>query len=121
MPRISETATSGGPTQCVACGTHEGPFWDTETDVVAYGHVYVCVGTKDRPGCIAQAAREAGYADPALAQSLNDELQKLRFENIELRAHDHAEERVAELLNEIQDFRAGQLAAAAPPGQGIDE
>jgi hypothetical protein len=48
------------PTKCVFCGDHQGPFIDAHLDLDAYGHVYVCASTLDRPGCTQQIARLDG-------------------------------------------------------------
>lgn len=48
------------PTKCALCGAHEGPFVDTEVDLVPFGHLYICASTERRAGCVRQMARKDG-------------------------------------------------------------
>ena len=73
---IREFATLS-PTQCILCGTSEPPFLDTVVDVIGYGRIYLCVGTDQKPGCLHQAARAAGCADPALRRVLETKVDDL--------------------------------------------
>lgn len=79
------------PTACAACGTHEGPFIDTEIDLPAYGHVYLCASRNDTSGCIRQMARLDGMIESVTVigtiQNLEDDLRVAREEIERERAH----------------------------------
>lgn len=52
------------PTTCRFCGTHEGPFIDTNTDDDHYGHVWICAPIeKKRAGCAGMIAIQIGFTD----------------------------------------------------------
>lgn len=70
------------PTVCFTCGTHEGPFIDTNMTPPIFGHVYICAGDENRPGCIRQMARLNGMLDPEASL----ELAELVVELAEVRA-----------------------------------
>jgi hypothetical protein len=57
------------PTRCFACGTHEGPFIDTNVDVIE-GHVYICARGDTRTGCLEQMARLDGMTNKAAADNM---------------------------------------------------
>lgn len=64
------------PTQCFACGTHEGPFIDTHVDMIE-GHVYICARNDIRAGCLEQMARLDGMVrkdvvDNQIAEALEE-------------------------------------------------
>lgn len=76
---IVEHAQSS-PTACVRCATSTGPFLDLGTEVLGYGHLYLCLGSDENPGCLPQAARKAGYADPSFRATLEEENRVLRVD-----------------------------------------
>ena len=82
------------PTKCAFCGSHGGPFIDTHTEYHGYGHVYICAGSIETPGCVVQMARMVGCLDAAQAA--------------EVAVH------TAELLDEIErlEIRLAQVAAS---------
>lgn len=80
---IVEHAQSS-PTACVRCTTSTGPFLDLGVEVLGYGHLYLCLGNDENPGCLPQAARKAGYADPSFRGTLEEENRVLRVDNATL-------------------------------------
>lgn len=62
------------PTACVFCGRSEGQFINTNLQLHAYGHLWICVGDDDRPGCITQAARLTGMLDATIVEQLRTDL-----------------------------------------------
>jgi hypothetical protein len=72
------------PTSCVACGTHQGPFLDFDLTIFNMatssggvdvdGALYLCVGSRETPGCLIQWARKSelmidvGFYEDALLE-----------------------------------------------------
>ena len=77
--KIVSSATFS-PTHCFACLTHGGPFVDTEVDIPAYGHFYLCVS------CMGQMARLAGYADPVAVARMKETIEQLQDSYADARA-----------------------------------
>lgn len=77
---------SASPTECVRCHSVKGPFVDLQIEVLGYGHIYLCVGDDEQPGCLPQMARLAGYADPNVKDGLEHRLHLAEIELAELRA-----------------------------------
>ena len=102
---VSEQALSGSPLQCVACSGHAGPFLDLEVEAEGYGHLYLCLGDEERPGCLAQAARLAGYGDPAHVASLERRLQESELQLIDLRGKLTLQEAVERLYDKVEERR----------------
>ncbi len=79
-------APEASPTQCVRCSSVKGPFLDVGVEVLGYGRIYLCIGDDESPGCLPQAARHAGWADPSLRAALEAKVRGLQIENSALTA-----------------------------------
>jgi len=80
------------PTKCAFCDTHQGPFIDTGFELIAYGHVYICMAAAGRSGCVRQMARLDDMID---SEIVRDALE----ETVQLRA------RIDQLLEELQESK----------------
>lgn len=87
------------PTKCVTCGDHIGPFVDLEVELPVYGHLYLCISTEARPGCVRQIARHDGMVSA-------DEYRTLQLENMELNTD------VDELVERLRSDKVVSLAEA---------
>ena len=95
------------PTICFTCQTHAGPFIDTEVEMPGHGHVWICVGSDERPGCIMQMARLAGCLDPAdvrkLKKRVDDQNDSIHKKNQRIR------DLVAGAAITVEDLQAAGL------------
>lgn len=86
------------PSMCVACGANTGPFIDVDISTfsiatptgwtpIVDGTVYLCVGTRENPGCAVQIGRKSGHlADALLLEDAQLENEQLHAEVAELKA-----------------------------------
>lgn len=72
------------PTSCTFCGAHEGPFIDTQVDIVAHGHIYICATSEHRSGCVRQLARLDNLADPEEVMQITSDLVEAQARVVEL-------------------------------------
>lgn len=77
------------PTECLFCKRHVGPFIETGIDLPVHGHVWICLGDEDRPGCAVQMGRLAGMLDASIAEHLRADVARYQHDIAELeRARD---------------------------------
>ena len=69
-----------GPTSCVGCGTHQGPFIDMGIALPVYGALYLCLETETRSGCVGQMATMNGGLTRASHIRLIEQLEELEGE-----------------------------------------
>lgn len=74
---IRDGQRAAQPDRCVCCGQQRRPMATTGVTVPGWGVIHVCVGTTLQPGCLLQAARDAGCLMPAEARLLVEEIEKL--------------------------------------------
>jgi hypothetical protein len=120
---LKETA-EWSPSCCFMCGTHAGPFIDMRRNRMnvltaegmreMVGHVYLCVGSEERPGCVMQMARAAGCLDPGVAATLRDEVvvANARAAKLEGELEDAIANRVVK-VSDVVDLVAERAGIAA--------
>ena len=67
---LREGVAAPHPDRCICCGQQRRPMATTGVEVPGWGTVNICVGTQRQPGCLLQAAREAGCLMPGDALAL---------------------------------------------------
>ena len=105
---VSEAQHS--PTICAFCGTHVGPFIDTQFELLAFGRVYVCMANDERSGCVRQMARFDGMADVELLDLALAEVASTKAEIDQLQAEirDNRVVPMSEVLDELRRQRGGR-------------
>jgi hypothetical protein len=106
---------TASPTECIRCHTPKGPFLDFNVEVLGYGHVYICLGSDENPGCLPQAARLAGYADPDARSSLEAKVRELTIENSRLTSQVAPLAAAFDAFREFEQAEADKVAALAIP------
>ena len=111
------------PTKCAFCDTHKGPFIDTGFELIAFGHVYVCMANEERSGCIRQMARLDGMIDQEIVTEALEERDALQADVDQLRAE--MEEKwttpLGEILEELRRRRGGRPPKSASKDQPVVE
>lgn len=104
------------PTKCALCDTHKGPFIDTGFEVIAYGHVYICMANADHSGCVRQMARLDGMIDVEVVTEALERADALQAELDQLQAE--MEEKytapLQEILEELRRRRGGRPPKQTP-------
>ena len=106
------------PTKCALCDTHAGPFIDTGFEVIAYGHVYICMANAERSGCVRQMARLDNMVDFEIVSDALAETDRVKAELDQVRAE--LDEKwtapMQEILDEMRRRRGGR-----PPKQAASD
>ena len=100
------------PTTCAFCGTHNGPFIDTQFELIAFGRVYVCMSSAEKSGCVRQMARFDGMVE---AEMLDDALAEIALVNsqidqIQAELRDQRVVSMEDVIEELSRRRGGRPA-----------
>ncbi len=100
------------PTKCALCDTHAGPFIDTGFEVIAYGHIYICMANAERSGCVRQMARLDGMVDYEVVQEALAETDTLRqqLDQVQAELDEKWTAPLQEILTEMRRRRGGRPA-----------
>ena len=105
------------PTKCAFCDTHQGPFIDTGFELIAFGHVYICMAASGRSGCVRQMGRLDGMIDQEVVTSALEEAGSLKAQLDQLQAE--MDEKfnlpLQEILDELRRRRGGRPAKTTEP------
>lgn len=98
------------PTKCAFCDTHQGPFIDTGFELIAYGHVYICMAASGRSGCVRQMARLDDMIDAVLVTDALEETSVLlaRVDQLQRELQESKVVPMQEVLEELRRARGGR-------------
>jgi hypothetical protein len=110
------------PTKCALCDTHKGPFIDTGFEVIAFGHVYICMANDDHSGCVRQMGRLDGMIDVEVVTEALERADTLQAELDQLRKEmdDKYTAPLQEILDELRRRRGGRPKKVEPEEATVD-
>lgn len=96
------------PHVCAVCGTHKGPFVNTQADTEPGHRLYLCAEV-----CVETFARLIGWVDPATVEGLLEDVTRLKdaLADAETTAERNAADQIG--MAEAIAVRAAQVALEA--------